>query len=41
MSKAEICCVECGNHDYSQMTIIIGVPWVIECDVCGHPNDNI
>ena len=32
-------CVECGNSDDDKMLIIAEAPHVIECCVCGHPND--
>ena len=32
-------CTECGNSDNDKMLIIAEAPHVIECCVCGHPND--
>ena len=32
-------CDECGNSDNDTLMIIRDAPWVIECCVCGHPND--
>ena len=32
-------CGECGNSDNDKLMIIRDAPWVIECCVCGHPND--
>ena len=32
-------CTECGNSDNDKLMIIRDAPWVIECTVCGHPND--
>ena len=32
-------CVECGNNDTAKLLIIAEAPHVIECCVCGHPND--
>jgi hypothetical protein len=34
-----VTCVECGNNDTAKMLIIADAPHVIECCVCGHPND--
>ena len=34
-----VTCVECGNNDTAEMLIIAEAPHVIECCVCGHPND--
>ena len=34
-----VTCVECGNRDDAKMLIIAEAPHVIECCVCGHPND--
>jgi len=36
---AAFTCVECGNSDDDKMLIIAEAPHVIECCVCGHPND--
>jgi len=36
-----VTCVECGNSDDTRMLIIRDAPWVIECVVCGHPNDRM
>ena len=32
-------CTECNNSDSDKLMIIRDAPWVIECTVCGHPND--
>ena len=32
-------CMECGNTDSDTLMIIRDAPWVVECTVCGHPND--
>jgi transcription elongation factor Elf1 len=32
-------CTECGNSDNDKLMIIRDAPWVVECTVCGHPND--
>ena len=32
-------CDECGNSDNDKLMIIRDAPWVVECTVCGHPND--
>jgi len=34
-----VTCVECGNNDTAKLLIIAEAPHVIECCVCGHPND--
>ena len=34
-----VTCIECGNSDDAQLMIIRDAPWVVECCVCGHPND--
>jgi hypothetical protein len=34
-----VTCVECGNGDDDKLLLIRDAPWVIECCVCGHPND--
>ena len=34
-----VTCVECGNADDDKLMIIRDAPWVIECCVCGQPND--
>ena len=31
--------IDCGNSDDTKMLIIADAPHVIECCVCGHPND--
>ena len=32
-------CTECNNSDNDKLMIIRDAPWVVECMVCGHPND--
>ena len=32
-------CTECNNSDSDKLMIIRDAPWVVECTVCGHPND--
>ena len=32
-------CTECNNSDNDKLMIIREAPWVVECMVCGHPND--
>ena len=32
-------CTVCNNSDNDKLMIIRDAPWVIECTVCGHPND--
>lgn len=34
-----VTCCECGNTDDDRLLLIRDAPWVIECMVCGHPND--
>ena len=34
-----VTCVECGNNDTAKLLIIAEAPHVIECCVCGRPND--
>ena len=34
-----VTCVECGNSDTDKLFLIREAPWVVECVVCGHPND--
>ena len=34
-----VTCVECGNGDADKLLLIRDAPWVVECCVCGHPND--
>ncbi len=34
-----VTCVECGNGDADKLLLIPDAPWVVECCVCGHPND--
>ena len=34
-----VTCVECGNDDTAKLMIIRDAPWVVECCICGHPND--
>ena len=32
-------CVECNNSDNDKLLLIKDAPWIVECMVCGHPND--
>lgn len=41
MEKKINLCVECGNSDDAMMYVVPVAPWVVECMVCGHPNDNV